>query len=254
MVVLMRRIGGGRFARAILFSIIATVVGIALDAAISFAGKDWTNPVGLGLVVGLVAITGVITVVQGDGGSPPSAPSDQIRWPPASPQKRSRGMPAFAAVLLVIALCGGGAAAVALGVRYVGGYVTGDETGTNVLRAQKTTTSGSLTLTVRRILVTSHFTRVELSARNRGSESLSLPVYGYSQLSAADGTTLSGDPFRSRWPTAVPPGVRVDGVVVFPGHLPSDTKRASFSFTHVFSLEADHATVANLAIKPAPTG
>jgi hypothetical protein len=252
MAVLMRRIRGGRFVRAILFAMIATVVGSALDAAISFAGKDWTNPVGLGLVVGLVAITGVITVVQEDGKPQPQPPDAHLRWPPVPQHERSRGIPGFAAVLLVLALCGGGAAAVTLGVRYVGGYVTGDESGVNVLRTQKSATSGSLTLTVRRVLITSHFTRVELSARNRGSSSLSLPVYGYSQFTAADGTTLSGDPFRSRWPTDIPPGVRIDGVVVFSGHLPSPTRRANFSFTQIFGKAGDAITVTNLAIRPPP--
>ncbi|ETK34789.1 hypothetical protein MPTA5024_17525 [Microbispora sp. ATCC PTA-5024] len=136
----------------------------------------------------------------------------------------------------------------------LGGNATGDEPETNVLRTQRKVTSGPLTLTVRRILVTSDFTRVELSALNTGSESLSLPVYKNSQLSAEGGTTLEAEPGLSHWPVDVPPGVPISGVIVFSGRLPPNTKQASFSFIHVISLDVDSITVRNLAIKATPTG
>jgi hypothetical protein len=75
------------------------------------------------------------------------------------------------------------------------------------------------------------------------------PIFHNSILTAADGTSLDGDPFRSNWSGEVTPnGVR-RGVVVFPGHLAAGTNRATFSFASVFGRPGGGAvTVRRLAL------
>jgi hypothetical protein len=142
-------------------------------------------------------------------------------------------VPVLVAGLVLLLLCGGGAAAATYGVGFLGGFITGDERGTDVLAQPGTATEGPLTLTVTGVEQTRHFTRVHLTAANSGEDTLSLPVFGYTQLTGGR-TTLTGDPSRSDWPIQVPAGSEVSGTVVFSGHLPAGTTSASLTFTTIF--------------------
>ena len=97
-----------------------------------------------------------------------------------------------------------------------------------------TKATAALTLTVVKVENTSHFTRVELTARNNTStDPIVLPLFGNCVFTAADGTTLEADPFRSQWSESIAPGAFQRGTITFKDHLPDAATRASLSFTHV---------------------
>lgn len=269
----MRRVRGTQLAKAMLFGAFGTLFGIALNAAVDYARRDWTNPLGLGLVVALGCASGLIPLLRSEpAGSrdrvqPPALPTPGTAhpwpnqaWPgtavpptqlhPAG--RRQARLPLAVAVLALLVICGGGATAVALGVRYVGAYITGDQPGHDVLVAPRSATAGPLTITVRRVLATANFTRVEMTAANRGRDPLTLPVFHACQLTTQDGTTLQGDPFRSDWPETVPPGGTVRGTVTFGGHPPAGATSASLSFTEIFgSVNAPRSiTVDSIGLRP----
>jgi hypothetical protein len=152
-------------------------------------------------------------------------------------------------LFLVIALVVGLAATA--GIRYGVNYVTGKESGTDRLTSQVTKSASGLTLTVVKVEDTRHFTRVELTVRNTTrSTTIDLPVFGYSVLSAADGTTLRGDPSRSQWTQSVPAGAFQRGTITFPGHLPSGATKATFSFSQIFGpLGAGGISVTGIRLK-----
>jgi hypothetical protein len=195
---------------------------------------------------------------------PPAQPpyrSAQPPYPPAQPtrpphmstpvRRRSRGTPALVAILVALVVCGGGGLAITTGARYVVGWVTGKEDGTDRLVQAASARSGNVTLTVNRVLSTSHFTRVELTVQNSGSDSVTLPVYGNCTFTGAEGTVLAADPFRSQWSETVPPGALQRGTVTFSGKLPDEVARASLSFSHVFVLGGGAITVSGIALRPA---
>ena len=83
------------------------------------------------------------------------------------------------------------------------------------------------------VKVTRNFTRVQVTAANTGTDVLTLPVFGYTQLTGGR-RTLEGDAFRSDWPDDIPPGSEISGTLVFPGHLPAGTGSANLTFTQIF--------------------
>src|SRR5947207_3050622 len=64
-------------------------------------------------------------------------------------------------------------------------------------------TAGSLKATVTGVRTTGRVTLVDLVATNSGDETMELPVFGRTLLSVPGGTTLEGDPFRSKWAQSV---------------------------------------------------
>jgi hypothetical protein len=262
----MRRIRGGQLAKAMLFGALGTLLGVAINAALDYARQDWTNPVGIAVVAVLASASGVIPLLQADrsepvqptgrgtvypSGRPPSAvghaqvPPYQAPgavppydWnapygPPAPARARGGRVPLLAAGLVLLVLCGGGAAGLTYGVKYFGAWITGDERGTEILVAPASAQAGPLTLTVTNVVQTNHFTRVKISATYSGDESPKL-VTGFAQLTGDRGTALKADPFRSDWPEDVPAGVPVAGWLVFKEVLPSGTASASLTFTTIF--------------------
>lgn len=159
------------------------------------------------------------------------------------------------AVLLLVAGVGG--YALTLGFRSAFTRVAGltqvgppVQTGTEVLDAAGTATSGPLTLTVESVQRTRDYTRVELVARNRGPSALSMPVLRNCLLTAPGVPALEADP-RSPWTGTVPGNGELRGVVYFPGRPASSAGTVSLTFTTVFgSLDARGVTVANLAVRP----
>jgi hypothetical protein len=278
----MRRIRAPQLMKAMLFGGIGTFLGIAINAALDYARKDWGNPVGIAAVAALACVSGIIPLFQGEKNPPaPPAPPPGSGYPPASgyppgsgyqgtvypsqpypggvypsqpgrPQARRSGrVPLITAAIVLLVACGGGAAGVTFGVQYLGGYLTGHENGTDILAASASAEEGPLAVEIRRVEVTRHFTRVEVAGRNSGSDSLTLPVFKNTLLTAAGGRSLEGDPSRSDWPETIPPGGQVTGVIVFSGKLPAGVTSASFSFTTIFgSLRGPRSiTVRDIALR-----
>jgi hypothetical protein len=269
----MRRIRGGQLAKAMLFGALGTLLGVAINAALDYARQDWTNPIGIAVVAVLASVSGVIPLLQVDRtetvppmgrgtvypsgppaygqatvpryGGPPSVYPQSPPLGPAQPAARRRGgAPLLVAALVLLVLCGGGAAGATYGVKFLGGLLTGDERGTDLLVSPASGQAGPLTLTVDKVERTRHFTRVHLSATNSGDEIPKL-VVGFCQLTGG-GTTMKPDPFKSDWPEDVPPGrAGVGGWLVFSEHLPADTTSASLTFTTIFgTLRGDQRSIA----------
>jgi len=253
----MRRVSGRQIAIAAAFSVIATFIAVGLSVAIELFRKDWGNPVAVIAVVALASLSGVLPLFKKDDSDranrrTPSSPDGGPTYPPRRPQggdARRRGpVPLAVAAVLVLVFCGGGAAAAAYAVQYAGGFITGHEDGTDVLVSRAQGRSGDLTLAVTRVALTAHFTRVDMTASNSGSGSLSLPVYRNCQLNPAGGATIEADSFRSDWPESVPPGGRVTGTVVFK-RLPAGVTRASLSFATIVRLGAGAITVRDIRLR-----
>ena len=253
----MRRVSGRQLAIAAAFSVIATFIAVGLSVAIEFFRKDWSSPVAVVAVVALASISGVLPLFKKDDNDrndrrPPPRPDGRPTYPPRLPQGRDtrrRGpLPLVVAALFVLVFCGGGAAAATYGVQWAGGFITGHEDGTDVLVSRTQERSGDLTLAVTRVALTRHFTRVEMTASNSGSQSLGLPVYRNCQLNPAGGATIEADAFRSDWPESVPPGGLVTGTVVFK-RLPDGVTSASLSFATIFGLGAGAITVSDISLR-----
>lgn len=188
---------------------------------------------------------------QDDEEQPPAAPPPPVPgqpYPPyqpywTPPPSRRRGTPVWTAVLVVFVLVGAGGYAAAAGVRYVAGYMSGNEPGTDVLARPASQSAAGVTLTVNEVLRTRHFTRVEIAVRNTGTESVSLPLFGNCTLVGADGTVLEADSFRSDWSDTIPPGGAQRGTVTFEGRLPPNVTGATLSFSHVFRLRGGSVSV-----------
>lgn len=136
-------------------------------------------------------------------------------------------------ILLVI---GVGGFALTFGVRYVVGYITGNESGTERLVQSATGSADGLTLVVESFVATDHFTRLEVAARNDSDISLTLPLFKNCLLVGADGTTLEADPFRSRWSDSIAPGGLQRGSITFPGHIPTRVSEARLVFSTIFGM------------------
>ncbi len=102
--------------------------------------------------------------------------------------------------------------------------------------------SQGVTTTVQSVEHTQDFTRVEITVVNGLANTITLPVFSNTTLTAADGTTLGGDPFRSSWNQTIAPGQTRGGVLVFPGHLGIGETTASLAFATVFEQGFDGPT------------
>ncbi|TCO43635.1 hypothetical protein EV646_112212 [Kribbella antiqua] len=113
-----------------------------------------------------------------------------------------------------------------------------------------TKNAAGLTLTVAKVERTRHFTRVEVTIKNNTeSSSITLPLFENCVFSAADGTTLKADDFRSQWSQTVPPGAFQRGTITFPGHLPDTATQARLSFSHIFgTFEATAISVTGIRL------
>jgi hypothetical protein len=250
----MRLAGNARVAAV---AAVCWAIPLAVNAIATFL-TDWT---GLATwlsspALGLLGAVVTALIEKSPAPAPAPPPSASPRSSPRAATRRA-GRPAgrgptaagVLAVMLAVLVAGGGAA---LGVRYVVGWITGDETGRQVLLQPATGGTSDLSATVDGVEYTDHFTRVSLVVTNGGSTSVSLPLFGYCVLSGSDGTTLEADAFRSDWVGSIPPGGRQRGVVVFPGHLPDAVLEASLSFTTVFGPGGgDAMTVGPLVLSPA---
>jgi hypothetical protein len=181
----------------------------------------------LGLVVNLI----VTFLADGPGG--------ELRWlvPPgialvvamvlalldaAAPKDHRPGrldVSILIAIAVVLVGVGVGGFALTAGTEYVGGYLTGNESGEDRLVKPVAKTSGAITVTVENVTYTSHFTRVEVMLANGAKEPITIPIEG-AAFTAADGTALHADTHRSNWPSKVATGGTAHGTITFKGKLP----------------------------------
>lgn len=240
----MGRVTRTQVIRALVVSLISALLGLLFDAAIAYFRKDWTNPLGVVAVVLAGTVPGLLTLPFGSVPDAPPDPYDRRRHRPPPPPPR---IPVIPVILVILVAIGGGVGLAAYGGHYVGAWVTGDEEGDDILAARKSAKVGSLTLTVDRIRHTAHYTRVDLTASNAGDVSLSLPVYGYSQLTPERGTTMEGRAFASDWPTGVPGHGTVRGTLNF-GRLPPGTTKLNVGFTQIFGPGGNSITVRDVRV------
>ncbi|MQA24157.1 MAG: hypothetical protein GEU94_01510 [Micromonosporaceae bacterium] len=250
----MRRMPGGLFAQAMLIAMVVEVVGMALTMAANFvtdsAAQTWQFVLVPSLALVIVGAKAGITAMiksTGERQQQPEIPGQQPgpgwRQPrpgwqqPERPQPRPRrvGIPLAAGLLVLLVFCGGGGLAAMYGVGYGYGWVTGNEDGENWLVARASGETGPLTLTVREVTVTRHFTKVAVTAKHSNDMSISLSLYQNCRLVAANGRTLEPDNLRSDWSEDVAPGVAQAGVITFPGRLPEGA--ATLSFARVWPLQ-----------------
>ncbi len=286
----MRSVSGGRLFWAMAIGVLGAIVAIALDAAISYLREDWTNPIGIVVTASIAAFSGLVPLLRADRrrddasaqrppvpspsgpgygaaqpyGSPPPYGHQPYGHPPpygppaAQTRRRSKGVPLLIGVLVLLLFCGGGVAATAFGARYLGGWFTGDEKGFDVLAEERSARAGDLTLTVHSVVLTSHYTRVEMSATNGGERSLNLPIFENCQLtlhgnadrsnSVGGRNTLEGDPFRSDWTESVPAGQTVRGIVTF-DRLPEGITSINISFSMVYGqFEGNSITIEDVPL------
>lgn len=151
-------------------------------------------------------------------------------------------------VVLAIAVLVFGTGWITGAARFVSGYVTGNEHGTEQLTSPVTQSAGGLTLTVQSVTRTRHFIRVGVVSRNNTGATLTMHLGGLCQLAGDDGKTLTADSYRSHWSDELAPGTKHRGILVFEGHLPRSATRASLSFTSIYG-GPDSITVPDIRLK-----
>ena len=191
----------------------------------------------LGLLINLI----VTFLADGPGGA--------LRWfvPPAialvlamiialldaaAPKGRAAGrldVSIVVAIVVVLVGVGVGGFALTAGAEYVGGYLTGNESGEARLIKPVAKTVDGLTVTVQNVTYTSHFTRVDLLVKNTGKQAVSLPLKGNATFTGAEGNALRADTSRSQWPGSIPAGGSEHGTITFTGHLPDATTAAALT-------------------------
>lgn len=212
---------------------IAALIPLLGNTVASFL-TTWTGSLSW-MVTPVIAVLVAMatTLLQAVGKRTRTAPEAPAGHAPAVPGRTDVGVPK--ALLVILLVVGGGAAALTFGVRYVVGYITGNEPGTEILVEPVGAAEGGLRLDVESVESTAHFTRLEVVAHNDTGTSVTLPLFKTAQLVGGDGTTLEADPFRSRWADTVAPGGVLRGTITFPGHLGDDVLTARFGFTHRFA-------------------
>jgi hypothetical protein len=239
--------------RAIGAALPTYVVSTALAVVVNFATDSWRSAmpwliVGV-LVVASAAIAAATTAPQPDP-APPPLPSGYYHsnTPPPRPQTSGYGRTVIAVVVVTALIVS------IFAVRFAFGLVTGRETGVDRLVKPVSATNRALTLTVDRVEVTSHFTRVSMSASNGGNVALTLPIYGNCQMTVGR-TTTSASTIASQWPDNVPPESTVSGVVVFRFVIPNDTTKASIAFSTIFGSLSTRGSIVirNIPLRPDPS-
>ena len=191
----------------------------------------------LGLMINLI----VTFLADGPGGA--------LRWfvPPAialvlamiialldaaAPKGRAPGrldVSIVVAIVVVLVGVGVGGFALTAGAEYVGGYLTGNESGEARLIKPVAKTVDGLTVTVQNVTYTSHFTRVDILVKNTGEQAVKLPLNGNATFTGGEGNALRADASRSQWPGSIPAGGSEHGTITFTGHLPDATTAAALT-------------------------
>ena len=224
-------VGRVRIGRVILLAAVVQVLGLLVTAGFTFvAGRAVGLPAWL--IAPAAAVTAGIAQALFEAFTGPSEAE-------AEPARRRsggrRGVPAVAA-LLVLVLLGTGGYGTAVGIRYAVGWVTGNEDQIGQERLVSSpgpSGSGDVKVTVTSVVNTAHFTRVTLTVVNAEQQSATLSLFHNCVLTGG-GVTLAAEPFKSGWTEEVPPDSSQQGHITFPGHLPDGAVTAQLSFVHVF--------------------
>lgn len=138
--------------------------------------------------------------------------------------------------VLIALVVGGGILGLVLtvGIRYVTGWVTGDEPGVDRLAETVTVDDRGLSVSVTAFEETRHYTRVLVQVSNGVGNPITVPLFENVSLVGGDGTPLKVDHWRSDWNQSINPGVRHKGALVFGGHLPDGVPRATLEFHTIF--------------------
>jgi hypothetical protein len=196
-----------------------------------------------GGVIGLGLVVNLIVTFLSDG------PGSALRWlvPPGialiagmalaladaaapGPHRPSRlDVSVLVAIAVVLVGVGVGGFALTAGTEYVGGYLTGNESGEDRLIKPVSRTASGLTMTVENVTYTGHFTRVEVLVASTAKQPVTIPLDG-TTFTAADGTALRADTGKSSWPSAIPAGGSAHGTITFKGHLPDSADAAVLTF------------------------
>jgi hypothetical protein len=235
------RRGRVRLGRVLLVGGLANLVLLAAGVVIQFA-TDWTG-IGPWLAAPLVGMVAALVDVGKQAATrdtaasstpaPAAGTSSTADTGTISPPKRR--VPIVVGVAVAVLLIGGGGLAIAYGVATATAFITGNQTGTErLIDGPVVVDTQGVTTTVHSVEHTQDFTRVEITVQNGLPNTITLPIFGNATLTAADGTTLGADPFRSSWNQTIAPGQPSNGVLVFGGHLPPDETTAALSFATVF--------------------
>ncbi|WP_460663717.1 hypothetical protein [Kribbella swartbergensis] len=240
-------VGGGVLGLGLVINLVATFLSDGVGGPLR-----WLVPPAIALIAAMVvALLDAVSPEEGPAGSRLDAVSAEER--PArgrvhagsAEERPTRGrldavsagerpargrldVPVVVAIVAVLVGVGVGGFALTAGVEYAAGYITGKESGEDRLVKPVARTGAGLTLTVENVTYTSHFTRVEVAASNRGDQPLSLSIED-SAFTGADGNSLTADGFRSQWPGSVGPGDVVRGTITFKGHLPEGLTAATLT-------------------------
>jgi hypothetical protein len=178
----------------------------------------------------------------------PAYPDGPARRRPPTQPVRGTSLPV--ALVVIVLVIGVGGFAVAAGARFAYGWVTGNEAGTDRLLRPARGTGSGVTLTVTSFSHTRHFTRVGVTARNANAQSAALPLFKNCILtSGGGGRTIEADDFRSDWSGTLAPGVPQSGTIVFKGHMPNRSRRASLTFAQVYVLGGGALTVPGIRLR-----
>ncbi len=209
-------VGTVRLSRVLIVAGAVIVLGIVLNLVVTFLADGpggvlrWLVPPGIALVVAMVL-----------------ALIDAAR--PKFQRPGRLDVSVLVAVAVVLVGVGIGGFALTAGAEYVGGYLTGNETGEDRLIKPVTKPGTGVTMTVENVTYTSHFTRVEVKLTNTAKEAITVPIDG-TTFTAADGTALRADPGRSAWPSRIATGGTEHGTLTFKGHLPDSATAAVLTF------------------------
>jgi hypothetical protein len=190
------------------------LLGIAINLIITFLSNGpsgalrWLVPPAIALVAAM------IVALMDAASSTPRAPS-------------RLDVSIIIAILAVLIGVGVGGFALTAGAKYVGGYLTGNESGQDRLIKPVAKAGGGLTVTVENVTYTGHFTRVEVKLVNAGKESMNVPLDA--TLAGAEGEALRADASRSDWPGSIPASGTEHGTITFKGHLPESASTANLT-------------------------
>jgi hypothetical protein len=227
----MKGAGPVRLGRVVLIAGIVEVIGLAVEAAITFfAGRALGAPAWLLTAVAAMGAGMIKALAEAAGGESGAAAETGAR----PVRRRGVSIPIALFVVVLIGLAGYGAA---VGVRYGVGYATGHEDAKSAERlvgtARPTGSSGKVSVTVTGLVDTAHFTRVTVRVNNGESIAAKLSLFDNCVFTAG-GVTLAADSFRSDFVEDVAPGSTQQGSISFPGHLPTDPLTGQLSFLHIF--------------------
>jgi hypothetical protein len=223
--------GPVRLGRVVLIAGIVEVIGLAVEAAITFfAGRALGAPTWLLTAVAAMGAGMIKALAEAAGGGSGAAAETGAR----PVRRRGVSIPIALFVVVLIGLAGYGAA---VGVRYGVGYATGHEDAKSAERlvgtVRPTGSSGKVSVTVTGLVDTAHFTRVTVSVDNGESIAATLRLFENCVFTAG-GVTLAADSFRSDFVEDVAPGSTQQGSISFPGHLPTGRLTGQLSFLHIF--------------------